>query len=128
MRLVLDEHWSSEIAVQLRRRDFDVVAATESEHADRYRGIEDEEFFARAQQDERAVVTDNVRDYERIRRGCEERGEVHFGVVFAAPPTFDRRQGALVGPMVRALERFLRSPEAEAEPFNRAHWLRRVGQ
>ena len=31
MRLLLDELWDYEVAVQLRRRGFDVVAATEPE-------------------------------------------------------------------------------------------------
>lgn len=39
--------------------------------------------------------------------------------------SFNRHHGdAVIGRMVRALEHFLSAPEAEALPFNRAHYLR----
>ena len=125
MRLLLDEMWSARIAVQLRRRGFDVVAVTEPEYADRYRNTEDELVFARAQEDGRAVVTDNVVDFESIRIGYEARAEAHHGLIYATAPHFDRNQpAAVIGQMVQALDQLLRSLPAEHEPFNRAHWLR----
>ncbi|MGH8909635.1 MAG: DUF5615 family PIN-like protein [Egibacteraceae bacterium] len=51
------------MAVQLRRRGFDVVAATEPDWARRYRGVPDEEVFRRAQEDRYALVTDNIGDF-----------------------------------------------------------------
>lgn len=62
MRLLLDEMWSYEIAIQLRRRGHNVIAATEREHAGRYSNTPDPVVFERAQDDGRAVVTDNVAD------------------------------------------------------------------
>jgi hypothetical protein len=50
--------WGSRIAVQLRRRGFDVIAATEPKYADRFRNTDDELVFARAQDDARAIVTE----------------------------------------------------------------------
>jgi len=49
--------WDDSIAVELRRRGHDAVAATEPEQAARYRHLEDALVFERAQQDERAIVT-----------------------------------------------------------------------
>lgn len=65
MRLLLDEMWTPTIALEMRKRGFDVIAASELSHAGRYAGISDDDVFARAQQDSRAVVTDNIADYER---------------------------------------------------------------
>lgn len=125
MKLVLDELWPFEIAVQLRRRGFDVIAATEPEHAARYRGIEDTLMFSRAQDDGRAVVTDNIDDYEPIRLAYEAGGRPHYGAIYAFDPPFNRHKSDFViGQMVLALEHFLTSLPPDHEPFNRAHWLR----
>jgi Domain of unknown function (DUF5615) len=124
MRLLLDEMWSSEIAVQLRLRGHDVIAATEPDHEARYRGIPDDELFARAQEDRRAVVTDNVGDFEPIRLAHEHEPGGHFGVVYALAPAFDRhRSGRVAGRMVTALERLLHENPGEA-PTSAAHFLR----
>ncbi len=109
MKLVLNEMWSSEIARQLRSRGFDVVAATERPR--RYRGVPDHEFFRRAQEDGRTVVTDNVRDFMVIVAEHASRAEPHCGVVFAVRPSFDRARTGIVGDMTRALEALLRERE-----------------
>lgn len=125
MKLVLDEMWTPTIAIELRRRAFDVIAANEPAQAFRYAGVTDDLVFAHAQEDARTIVTDNVADYEQARRNWESRGEVHYGVIYALDPPFNRHRGdAVIGEMVRALEHFLSSSEAMAEPFNRAHYLR----
>ena len=77
------------------------VAATELPR--RYRGVSDDEFFARAQEDGRVVVTDNVRDFMSLAAAYESRGETHRGVVLALRPAFDRARPGVVGEMVRAL-------------------------
>lgn len=107
MKLILNEMWSSEIARQLRQRGFDVVAATELPR--RYRGVPDHEFFLRAQEDGRAVVTDNVRDFSMIVAEWAGRSDPHSGVVFALRPSFDRARPGIVGEMTRALESLLAS-------------------
>ena len=104
MRFLLNEMWTSEIARQLRRRGLDVIAATERPR--RYRGVPDDVVFARAQEDERAIVTDNVQDYAHLVAEAAGRGETHYGVVFALRPSFDRARPRVVGDMVRALAAF----------------------
>ena len=124
MRLLLDEMWSYEIAVQLRRRGHDVIAATEPEHTGRYSNTPDPVVFERAQQDRRAIVPDNVADYEHVRLALETAGKPHHGVVYALAPAFNRHRGdRVIGPMVRALGRFL-DDHAGEEPLNAAHYLR----
>ena len=113
MKLVLNEMWSSEIARQLRGRGHDVVAATELPR--RYRGVPDHDFFERAQEDGRAVVTDNVRDFMTIVAESASRAEPHYGVVFALRPSFDRARAAVIGDMTRALDTLLLENEGEGK-------------
>lgn len=126
MRIVLDEMWSPAIAVELRNGSFDAIAITEAEHAGRYAGVADEIVFARAQEDGRTIVTHNVPDFENVRLAWEARGGgTHNGLIYALNPPFNRHRGnAVIGQMVRALDRFLHSAEAQADPFNRVHFLR----
>lgn len=126
MRLLLDEMWAPRIALELRKRRFDVVAINEQAPAGRYSGAPDDQVFVRAQEDGRAIVTDNIADYEKTRRDWESRGAVHYGVIYALDPPFTRHRGgdAVIGQMVNALEHFLSSSEAGPEPSNRVHYLR----
>jgi predicted nuclease of predicted toxin-antitoxin system len=125
VRLLLDEMWTSTIALELRKRGFDVIAISEPAHAGRYAGISDDEVFARAQDDGRAIVTDNIADYEQARRDPENRSQAHHGLLYALNPPFNRRRGErVIGQMVSALAHFLSSPDAAQQPFNRAHYLR----
>jgi hypothetical protein len=125
VKLLLDEMWTPTIAVELRKRNFDVIAVSEPAHAARYAGITDDDVVARAQSDGRAIVTDNIADYEKARRDWESRGKVHHGLIYALNPPFNRHRGdAVIGQMVKALSRFLSSPDASHEPLDRAHYLR----
>jgi len=129
VRLLLDEMWTPTIALQLRKRGFDVVAISEPEHASRYAGISDDQVFARAQDDGRAIVTDNIADYEQARRTHESRGQTHHGLIYAINPPFNRHRGdRVIGQMVNALADFLSSPETAQQPFNRAHYLREASR
>jgi hypothetical protein len=125
VRLLLDEMWTPTIALELRKRDLDVIAISEPAHAGRYAGVSDDEVFARAQEDGRLVVTDNIADYEQARHDWESRGKGHHGLVYALNPPFNRHRGErVIGQMVNALAHFLASPEAAQDPLNRAHYLR----
>jgi hypothetical protein len=53
MRLLLDEMWTPTIAIELRKRGFDAIAANEPALASRYAGATDDAVFARAQEDGR---------------------------------------------------------------------------
>jgi hypothetical protein len=127
VRLLLDEMWTPTIALELRKRNLDVMAISEPAHVGRYAGIADDEVFARAQEDGYAILTDNVADYELARRNWESRGHSHHGIVYALDPPFNRHRGdAVIGQLVKALQGFLSSPDAIEEPFNRAHYLRQA--
>ena len=111
MKLLLNEMWSAEIARQLRDRGVDALAATEAPR--RYRAVPDHDVFARAREDGRAIVTDNVRDFATLVADAASRGESHPGVIFAVWPAFDRSNSRIVGRMVRALEALVDSDDAD---------------
>jgi hypothetical protein len=125
VKLLLDEMWTPTIALQLRKRGHDVAAIKEPEMKSRYGGRPDDEVFALAQADGLTIVTDNISDYEQARLTWESSGHPHHGLVYALDPPFNRHRGdAVIGPMVKALDRFLSSPVTADSPFNRAHYLR----
>ncbi|HEY1688172.1 MAG TPA: DUF5615 family PIN-like protein [Solirubrobacteraceae bacterium] len=112
-------------SAELRKRDLDVVAIGEPEQAERYAGTADDVVFARAQEDRRTIVTDNVADYELVRREWERQSSSHHGVIYALNPPFNRHRGQrVIGQMVRALAHLLASEAAGDRPFDRAHYLR----
>jgi hypothetical protein len=126
VRLLLDEMWSHEIAFQLRRRGHDVIAITEPEHEARFGSLDDVVVFERAQEEGRAVVTENVGDFERARLAFARTRRNHHGVIYACAPQFNRNLGGgVIGPMVRALERLvLEHPDHDSG--NAVIYLRRA--
>lgn len=77
MRLLLDAHISAQrVAVPLRDRGHDVRAADEERGLD---GSADEELLALAVEEERVLVTFDVKDFPAIVRRWAEAGRTHAG-------------------------------------------------
>ena len=107
------------IAVQLRRRSHDAVAVTERKEL---RSLADAAIFAVAQQERRAVVTENVVDFVPLADNADQRGRVHHGLVLIDPAKFPRGQRRTIGRLVKELERLLASfPDDDAASLR--HWL-----
>ena len=119
MKLVLDEHFSPEIARQLRRRGHDVAAARELvTGTDRT----DTELLRRATEDGRAVVTGDVADFVELHRAAVISGRRHAGIVFVSSKRFPRRRRA-IGRLVSALEAFLTANPGDRELESQTQWL-----
>ena len=103
MKLLLDEHFSPEIARQLRARGHDVVAAREDQT---FRGRADADLLALAASVGRAIVTENVGDFAELHRRSVLRNQPHAGIIFTSPKRFPRTRRA-IGRTVRALEALL---------------------
>jgi predicted nuclease of predicted toxin-antitoxin system len=103
VKLLLDEHFSPEIARQLRTRGHDVVAARA--RVDLH-GLADRELMAFATGERRTIVTENVADFAELHRQSVLRGEPHPGLVFTSPRRFPRKRRA-IGKLVRALDELL---------------------
>jgi predicted nuclease of predicted toxin-antitoxin system len=90
VRLLLDEHYSPEIARQLRIRGHDVVAV--AERADLV-GLGDDELLQRMAQERRAIMTNNVKDFLPLASRATVAADHHCGLLFTAEVTDDAKGG-----------------------------------
>lgn len=116
MRLVLDEHFSSVVAEQLRAQGVDAVAVAA---VPGLRQMADEELLRWSAAERRLLVTENVRDFAPLHGAFLARGESHTGIVFTSPQRFPRRRAG-IGALVRALAALAASaPDLGSD----VHWL-----
>jgi Domain of unknown function (DUF5615) len=101
---LLDEHLSSEIAVELRSRRLDVEAVTE--RADLVRRP-DVALVEAAAQEGRAVVTSNVKDFRPIAAQRLIDGHGHGGLILL--PAKRTRTRAATGRLADAIEAIMRA-------------------
>ncbi len=121
MPLLLDEMHAPVIAVTLRDRGHDVVAVAEQ---DALRAMSDEELFRWAGQQARRIVTENVKDFAPLLRRAEESGQTVTSVLFTSSRTFPRTRRNR-GPLITALDTWLRAPDATHRPVE--DWLTNPG-
>lgn len=118
MKLLLDEHYANDIALQLRAAGHD--AATVSERG--LKGTDDEPLLALAASDDRALLTNNARDFLPLIARWAASGEDHCGLVLTSDSSMPRGKNS-IGLYVDTLRRLM-----DANPDNRAlanqvHWL-----
>jgi hypothetical protein len=118
VRLLLDEHYSPEIARQLRTRGHDVVAV--AERADLV-GLGDNELLRRMAQEERAIMTNNVRDFVPLATRAALEAGGHEGLLLTSDRSMPRRLDA-IGRFVDVLDS-LRHHEGEDSYRNQIRWL-----
>ena len=110
MRLLLDEHLSSVIADQLKARGHEVVTVVEAGLA----GTTDERVLAWAVREQRAVVTNNIRDFRLLHADSLRTNSPHCGIVLLSTGKYSLRRDN-PGPLVAALDRLLvQSPATDA--------------
>lgn len=113
--------YASAVAEQLREHDHDVIAV--AERAD-LRGTPDEDLLAWARTEDRALVTDNQRDFIPIHHRYIAGGHDHKGLILTTNRRFPRGQPATTGKLVMALDTFLHTtaPSISLNP-SFIHWL-----
>jgi len=104
LRLLLDEMYPYTIAEQLRGHDHDVDAITQRAEL---RALPDIAVFARAQEERRALVTENIADFSKLADDHDRRGQAHHGLVLVDPAKYQRGDQPTVGRMVIQLDRLL---------------------
>ena len=119
MRLLLDEHYSPRVAVQLRQRGHDVVAARDRPEL---RGLNDAHLFTLMPAERRAIVTEDAADFLPLVRAAIVRGTDHFGVVLTSPRQFPRTSRA-IGRLVATLDAFLTARPADDALRGQTWWL-----
>jgi nucleoside-diphosphate-sugar epimerase len=106
------------IAEQLRTRGHDVVAVTAQPEL---RGLPDDEVFATAQQERRAVVTENIGDFSAIADAADQRGHAHHGLILIDPAKYARGNPRTIGRLVTELDRLLNDRRGD-EPSSLRWW------
>jgi hypothetical protein len=99
-RLVLDEMFHPRIATELTTRGHDCVAVAADP---KLRESSDAELINHALTDDRTLVTNNVTDFERLRRHRTEAGEPVPPLIYTSDMAFPRDRG-FVGRLITALD------------------------
>jgi predicted nuclease of predicted toxin-antitoxin system len=113
LKLLLDEMYSATIAEQLRSRGYDVVSIHDPDQRV-LEGAPDEEVFAAAVAQGRAVVTENVPDFRRLEAAALAGGTPCPGLIYTTNRQFPRGNPATAGRMVLALAELLADPATVA--------------
>jgi predicted nuclease of predicted toxin-antitoxin system len=119
VKLLLDEHYSPEIARQLRSRGHDVVAV--AARADLV-GLSDDALLRRMAQEQRAIMTNNVKDFMLLATRVAQGADDHYGLLFTSDRSMPRRSDA-IGRVVDALDAFLQHHQGEDSYRNQVQWL-----
>jgi Domain of unknown function (DUF5615) len=102
-RLALDEMFSRQSASELARRGHDVVAVVADPGLT---GLPDEQILEWATEHRRCLVTENVKDFEVLRRAFAAQGRTHAGLLYCGPRRFPRDRRFL-GALVVALDKLV---------------------
>lgn len=118
VRLLLDEHYSDDIAEALRRLGDDVAAAVADPEL---RGASDEELFDHAAADGRRIVTENVKDFRPLLLRAIATGSRPAALLLVPPRRFPRGRGDRTATIVAALHGWLERPDVGRRPLE--DWL-----
>ena len=118
VRLALDHHYSPSIALKLRDRGHDVVAAIERA----WETEDDESLLVLCRQEQRALLTNNVADFATIARRWAVQGRPHSGLVFTSDASMPRTRRT-IGRDVTALHKMLEANPTADSFVDRVHWL-----
>lgn len=116
IRLLLDEMFAPRIAAELAARGHDCIAVAADSAL---RESSDAELLAFASADGRALVANNVVDFERLRRQLSAADESVPPLIYTADSTFPRDR-RFVGRLIGALEQ---ACAADPSEFGGVLWL-----
>jgi predicted nuclease of predicted toxin-antitoxin system len=121
VKLLLDEMISPKIARELRGRgDFDIQAIKGDRPG--LEAVADWEIVRRIAAERRALVTNDVLDFQLIHNQMLTAGEEHYGLIFTSDSTMPRNKASI--PLwVRALEKALTEHSANDALKNRIRHL-----
>jgi predicted nuclease of predicted toxin-antitoxin system len=120
VRLLLDEMISPRIARELRQAGHD-VQAIKKDRPD-LTGRMDREIVQRMSAERRAIVTNDVADFQAIHERMQAAGEEHAGMVFTFDATMPRNKATIPSWTQRLIELLVEHGEENAMR-NRVHHL-----
>jgi predicted nuclease of predicted toxin-antitoxin system len=109
MKLLFDEMYAPTVAEQLRGRGHDVASVHDPGYHT-LQGASDEEIWAAAIVADRALASENVRDFRRIETDALARGQPAACLIFTTDRQFPRGDPGTLGRLVLALDALLASP------------------
>jgi Domain of unknown function (DUF5615) len=120
VKLLTDEHYATEIAIQLRAAGHDAAAVLELGMT----GTADEALLAFASAQGRALLTNNVRDFATIAVLWAKGGQEHGGLLFTSDESLPRGR-ATIGLYVEVLSALFEDNPAKDALRNQVRWLGR---
>jgi hypothetical protein len=117
-RLLLDEHYSEEIAAALRDAGHDVIAAVSDAEL---RGMSDAGLFQHAAADGRRILTENIKDFRPLLLDAVAAGRPTAPLLLVPPRRFPRGRGDRTATIVAAVRGWLDTPDAERRSLE--DWL-----
>lgn len=120
MRLCLDEHYSPDIAKELRSAGYDVTCVKERPELE---SLSDEELLAIMTSEHRALLTENVIDFAPLVSHLGAVGGSHYGVIFTTHKAMPRSR-ATIGQFLVALTALLEKYPGDDDLVDRVEWLR----
>jgi Domain of unknown function (DUF5615) len=118
VKLMLDHHYPTAIAQQLRLRGRDVGTAAERG----WHREPDEMLLTLCGAEQRTLLTNNVGDFMAIVRNWSVSGQHHAGLIFTSDASLPRTHAA-IGRYVHLLEALLDDHPDPGEFVDRIHWL-----
>jgi hypothetical protein len=118
VRLLLDHHYATAIAEQLRSQGHDLQTALERG----WQAEDDEPLLALCSAEERALLTNNVADFAVIARRWAATGRQHAGLVFTSDRSLPRSQKT-IGRFISCLSDLLIQNPADAALAGQVGWL-----
>jgi hypothetical protein len=112
--------WPATLAVRLRERGHDAIAVLERpDLVDQ----SDDAIFAAAQEEERAVFTENVGDYIPLANARLAADTRFHGLVMTSNAAYPRGHARTLGRAVSALDEYMRARPGQRDGVNRFDWL-----
>lgn len=116
--LLLDEHYANEIASQLRAAGQEAVTVSERG----LKGIDDESLLALAASEDRALVTNDARDFLALVARSAASGEDHCGLLLTSDASMARAKGS-IGRYVESLRHLMEANPGLRALANQVRWL-----
>jgi len=118
MRLALDNHYSPKIALGLRERGHDCVAALEME----WNALSDSELIERCNIEHRPLLTNDVGDHTRIAVQWRYDERSHPGLIFTSDSSWPRTRDT-IGLFINALDELMTANPNDKALVGRIIWL-----
>jgi predicted nuclease of predicted toxin-antitoxin system len=118
VKLLLDEHYANDIAAALREAGHDAITVSERG----LKGLDDESLLALAVSEDRALPTNNARDFLPLIRRWAQSGQDHCGLLLTSDSSMPRGQRT-IGQHIERLRELMEANPGRRALENQVRWL-----